>query len=128
MARQLAETYGADITVKAPRVQQQEGSSDCGLFALAFAVEIAFNGLQTGIQSNFDQTRMREHFEKGLTEKVFQPFPKEPVDSTNNFSEDFMVFVIREELKKKKRSGQKKKESSAKKMKIEEEHDTVCTQ
>ena len=63
---------------RVPNVQQQEGNVDCGLFAIAFAVELAFNGLNVeDIQViNFDQGKMTEHLDKCLKDNMFEVFPK----------------------------------------------------
>ena len=49
----------ARIDVKMMNVQRQEGGSDCGLFAIAFATALV-NGIQPA-QLNFHQDAMRRH-------------------------------------------------------------------
>ena len=70
--------HGHKQLISIPSVQQQKGSVDCGLFAIAFAVELAFNGLNIeDIQViNFDQDKMTEHLDKCLKGNKFEVFPK----------------------------------------------------
>ena len=53
--------------------QMQSGSSDCGLFAVAFATAIVF-GKQPGL-FYFDQSQMREHLIKCLEQQNITMFP-----------------------------------------------------
>lgn len=55
-------------------VQQQKGSLDCGVFAVAYAVEICLG--RNPQYARFDQTRMRNHLYECLTEGVMKPFPR----------------------------------------------------
>ena len=61
-------------------MQVQSGTSDCGLFAIATAVEIATNGLDWSIksmrQSPWGQGAMREHLATCLKNKMITPFPR----------------------------------------------------
>ena len=62
-------SYGKQLTVQLPRVQQQQGSSDCGLFAIAYAVDLAL-GLDPTVVK-FDQSLMRQHLKHCLKENKF---------------------------------------------------------
>ena len=55
-------------------MQQQEGGSDCGLFAAAACVDFAF--CLDPSQSHWDQSRMREHMARCMSVGKFTPFPK----------------------------------------------------
>ena len=68
---QIASIYKCDeevLTIRKLGVQQQIGTWDCGLFAVAYAVEVC--------SGCFDQTRMREHLYSCLQEGVLKPFPQ----------------------------------------------------
>ena len=47
------------LLIDVPYAQQQNGDSDCGLFAIAFAVHLALGDDVAGL--NFDQSKMRQH-------------------------------------------------------------------
>ena len=55
-------------------VQQQQGTLDCGLFAIAFAVEVCFG--RNPQCASFNQKIMREHLYTCLTQGVLTSFPK----------------------------------------------------
>ena len=57
-------------------VQQQQNSVDCGIFAIAFLVELCANGFNNLINSTFDVSEMRNHLSVCIENKHFQPFPK----------------------------------------------------
>ena len=69
----LLHTSKPTIVIQQPRMQQQTGGSDCGLFAVATATAIC-NG-QKPETIRFDQTQMRQHLLKSLDEKLLLPFP-----------------------------------------------------
>ena len=61
------------LTVDIPSIQQQKGNSDCGVFAIAFAVHAA---LGTTIEEiEFNQYDMREHIVNCFRNGLFTPFP-----------------------------------------------------
>lgn len=74
---QIAKIYPpAKSTLQINRlsVQQQVGIHECGLFAIANAVEICFmNDVQ---KSLFDQKSMRKHLHDCLNNGAFTPFPQ----------------------------------------------------
>ena len=56
-------------------VHQQEGSEDCGVFAIAlYAVELAFGGDLRAVI--YRQERMCSHLESCLCEGKLSPFPR----------------------------------------------------
>ena len=59
-----------------PNVQQQQNSVDCGIFAIAFLVELCANGFNNLMNSTFDVSEMRNHLSVCIENKHFQPFPK----------------------------------------------------
>ena len=62
------------LVVHVPPVQQQSGTTDCGPFAIAFAVHLL---LGDKLQSaEFDQSQMRQHLLVCLKERKFSAFPK----------------------------------------------------
>ena len=53
--------------------QRQTGAQDCGLFAIAFAISIAFG--QDPAKTTYDQSGMREHLIRCFNKKAIQVFP-----------------------------------------------------
>ena len=62
------------VTFENEKVQKQVGSSDCGLFSLAFATDLCF-GLEPKNQK-YNQKEMRQHFVCCLESGKMTPFPK----------------------------------------------------
>jgi len=81
---QLAYIYGCglnNLTVYVPNIQQQEiGTADCGVFAIANIVEFCITGYkELEMQSrswNFEMSKCRKHLVACLKSKLFIPFPK----------------------------------------------------
>ena len=63
------------LEVKVQRVQQQQGSSDCGLFAIAYMFSLA-SGSDLAKQK-YKQGEMRSHLWTCLKKKTVKPFPVE---------------------------------------------------
>ena len=64
MQCQLAKIYGGtgksdSIRMELSPVQQQAGAADCGLFAIAFATDLAFG--EDPVKISYEQSLMREH-------------------------------------------------------------------
>lgn len=55
-------------------VQRQNGSDDCGLFAVAFIVELLSGGDPSTV--GFKQNMMRKHYSTCLETSKWSPFPK----------------------------------------------------
>ena len=53
---------------------KQAGSSDCGLVAIAYAIDLLHGDNPKNII--YDQSKMRDHFLKNLEEGKITPFPK----------------------------------------------------
>jgi hypothetical protein len=62
-------------------MQKQEGTVDCGLFAIATALELCHHNNPAKIK--FRQDKMREHFQKCLEQKKLTQFPRELEDVEN---------------------------------------------
>ena len=83
MKVQLAEIYGVGkekIHSVIPTFNQQRNSFDCGVFAIANAVEFCFNNFE-GIEGNkincvFDHDKLRSHLITCVVNGNLTPFPK----------------------------------------------------
>jgi len=53
----------------------QTNSSDCGVYAAAYAAEL-MSGNPPGLQASFDVSKMRQHLEACLFEGEICPFPR----------------------------------------------------
>ena len=76
---QLSKIYNPGASKSALRVevvpvQQQEGVHDCGLFCIAFALELCLTGRPDTV--HFDQHRMKKHLIHCLNKEHFEAFPK----------------------------------------------------
>ncbi|CAG2210308.1 unnamed protein product [Mytilus edulis] len=79
---QLSQIYSHGkkrLLVKLPEVQKQTNSIDCGLFAIANAVEFCFTSFSGGIHVEFDTELLREHLVICLEKGEFIPFPKKKI-------------------------------------------------
>ena len=65
---------GHEVTFVNEKVQKQVGSSDCGLFALAFATDLC-HGLDP-LNQKYDQRFMRQHYVSCLENGAMTSFPK----------------------------------------------------
>ena len=77
--KQIRVLYSPDITItptvlKAELRSIQLGSKDCGLFAIAYAVEIAYGN--DPAKFIFKQSDMRQHLHNCLTSKSMSAFPE----------------------------------------------------
>ena len=59
--------YTDELAIHVPHVQQQQGTRDCGLFAIAFALHAALG--QDVLSLEFDQSA------KCFSKKLLTPFP-----------------------------------------------------
>ena len=79
LLQQIRAIYSPDKSIT-PTIYQmkidhkQAGSYDCGLFAVAYAMEIALG--HNPCHFKFDQSQMREHFRTCLESSEITPFPK----------------------------------------------------
>ena len=74
--------YNSTLDIKSVSVQQQKGRKDCGVFAVAYAVEVCLG--RNPQYSVFDQTKMRPHLYKCLSQGVLKPFPRSTSESLLN--------------------------------------------
>ena len=62
------------LRLKNTKSQKQQGSQDCGLFAIAIVTAILFN---QDTSTKFSQQRMRDHLVQCFEDKLMTQFPKE---------------------------------------------------
>jgi Ulp1 family protease len=77
---QLSQIYHNNqdvINVKVPRCQQQPNGNDCGLFAIANAVEFCFNTGNVNFNYAFKIDELRSHLADCLENRKFTKFPKQ---------------------------------------------------
>ena len=67
------ESTDPELVVKVTKVQQQLGISDCGVFAIVFALHVALGDNLQKIM--FDQSQMRHHLLRCFQKKKLLPFP-----------------------------------------------------
>lgn len=84
LRKQLRDIYGpyltnefAQLNVIIPRVQNQYGSADCGLFAIATALELCQGRNPAAVM--FDQDRMRQHLRHCFEQGTLTNFPQWPL-------------------------------------------------
>ena len=73
---QIASLYPTDastLVVKRLSVQQQNGYHDCGLYSIAFAMEVCLG--QNPECVSFSQEKMRNHLTQCLCDGEMKPFP-----------------------------------------------------
>lgn len=77
---QIARIYSRTVppsqsffTIERLSVQQQDGTFDCGLFAVANAVEVCLNS--NPVSAQYDQKKMRRHLEDCLNDETLRSFP-----------------------------------------------------
>ena len=56
--------------------QKQKGSTDCGLFAIASAYELASGNIHFNYEVSFDQSAMRKHLVDCLEKEEISSFPR----------------------------------------------------
>ncbi len=79
LKRQLAlilQCPAASFCVRHIDVQRQNGSSECGLFAIAFAYTLCLGLDPSTIR--YDQAQMRTHYEACINDEEFEMFPTLP--------------------------------------------------
>ena len=67
--------------------QKQKGSTDCGLFAIASAYELARGNIHFNYKVSFDQSAMRKYLVDCLEKEKISPFPRDrktAAESNNN--------------------------------------------
>ncbi len=79
LVAQIASIYKGDgeiLKIQKLCIQQQKGGVDCGLFAIAFAIEASRRGGEELSLIPFDQSQMRRHLYKCLDQNFLDPFPR----------------------------------------------------
>lgn len=78
------------ITTRVPKTQSQMGSSDCGVFAIAFATDLAF-GLNPA-SHYYEQDKLRPHFIECLKSQQMTPFPSKNIQPGKPNTEYLYVY------------------------------------
>ena len=68
----LKQMFGVKAEVQVGEGPKQDGTSDCGLFAIATCVSLASSGI---LPKKFDQSKMREHLVECFENLNLLPFP-----------------------------------------------------
>ena len=82
----LKQIFGAKVKIEVADGPKQDGTTDCGLFAIATCVAIASD---VTLPNKFDQSAMRKHLVECFEKLSLEPFPVVATDkidiSTNMF-------------------------------------------
>ena len=65
------------IDFKVHKIQFQKGTSDCGLFSVAYATDLAFGNDPASYM--YKQNLLRSHFTSCISNNALTPFPSEPI-------------------------------------------------
>lgn len=76
------------LEVELPPRQIQRGGVDCGVFAIAFACELAAGNTNPS-HVTYDQSKMRQHLLTSLQKGSFEPFPRADPKSSVPFEEQY---------------------------------------
>jgi len=82
---QMTQLFSPDSSVPPftqPECVKQIGSTDCGIFTIAYAIDV-LNGLDPK-NVTYDQTKMRDHLIQCFENKQLTSFPKYNLKQTNN--------------------------------------------
>ena len=95
---QMAKIYGEEkdkLQITSLPVQQQKGSHDCGLFAIAYAIEICTNNNKL-MSLRLDQGKMRVYLKESLECGRLDPFPRtrSKVVRCPEITESFNLYCI----------------------------------
>ena len=71
----LRKSEDAELRIISKVVQQEGNGYDCGIFAIAFATDIAYSHKPE--QSTYNQSVMRKHLLEQLENKAMTPFPQQ---------------------------------------------------
>ena len=95
LKQQIACMYKTDepqMTVSVARVQQQKGGSDCGLFSVAFAFDLAQSIEPQYV--NYIQSEMRKHLKTCIQQGTITSFPRNLPSKQVTVSEDVLVLLL----------------------------------
>ena len=87
----LVRSEMTSITIQKVSTQQQLGVRDCGLFAIAYSLEMCLGSRI--LHQRFDQNRMRHHLIECLENHHFTPFPKTTADVSFSHKKTIKVDV-----------------------------------
>ena len=65
---------GRQITIVMKKFKRQDGSANCGLFAIAMMTLLAHKEDPSAV--TYDQSKMRQHLLECFSTKLVTPFPK----------------------------------------------------
>ena len=88
----LLNASGDSITIKVPHSQLQEGTEDCGLFAIATATSLCFGILPSTVF--WQQRKMRNHLKECFEQKKLTPFPGRDLQSARIVSEEPLLTTV----------------------------------
>ena len=90
----LLMTRAAAITVKFVDMKKQEGSYDCGIYAIAYATALAYGHDPAG--HHYDQEKMRTHLRSCLLARKLTVFPHKAISPLGRFRsiEEVPVFCL----------------------------------
>ena len=97
--KQLAQCYhncidqAGQLHVEMASIQKQKGSTDCGLFAIASAYELASGNIHFNYEVSFDQSTMRNHLVDCLEKEEISSFPRARKTAAvyNNEEKQFII-------------------------------------
>lgn len=73
----LKQMFGAKADIEVRNGPKQDGTTDCGLFAIATCISLASDGI---LPTKFDQGTMRRHLVKCFEKLSLEPFPAAVTD------------------------------------------------
>jgi hypothetical protein len=82
LRQQIVKVYGgkrSQLIIRKLSVQQQVGAKDCGLFAVAFAVEVCHGNDPSRL--SYDQSKLRSHFTSCFQKGPLDTFPQGRIES-----------------------------------------------
>ena len=71
----IEKTFSCSIKLSLSNIHQQDGDKDCGLYAIAIATVLAFEGDKAVLNHKFDQSKLRPHLCHCLETQHLTTFP-----------------------------------------------------
>lgn len=87
----LLMTQHAEITINFVEVVKQGGTYDCGLYAIAYATDLAHGN--DPATRRYDQEKMRPHLRKCLIDRKLKVFPYKAIFPSGNFHSEETLAV-----------------------------------
>ena len=91
-ASTILQSKANKIKLKMVNVQQQSGSSDCGLFALAFAYDLCSD--VDPFTKVYLQSKMRSHFNECLISEKIVPFPSQKSNKQSRIASETEIGIF----------------------------------